>query len=54
VAVPPGAARPRLGDVVAIIPNHICPVVDLVDSVVAVTADGSVAEWPVDARGRSG
>jgi D-serine deaminase-like pyridoxal phosphate-dependent protein len=54
VAVPPGGARPRLGDVVAIIPNHICPVVDLVDSVVAVTADGSVAEWPVDARGRSG
>jgi D-serine deaminase-like pyridoxal phosphate-dependent protein len=54
VAVPPGAARPRLGDVVAIIPNHICPVVDLVDSVVAVAADGSIEEWPVDARGRSG
>jgi D-serine deaminase-like pyridoxal phosphate-dependent protein len=54
VAVPPGAARPRRGDVVAIIPNHICPVVDLVDSVVAVAADGSIEEWPVDARGRSG
>jgi D-serine deaminase-like pyridoxal phosphate-dependent protein len=54
VAAPPGVDRPRLGQVVAIIPNHICPVVDLVDSVVAVAADGTVEDWPVDARGRSG
>jgi D-serine deaminase-like pyridoxal phosphate-dependent protein len=54
VATPPDAARPRLGEVVAIIPNHVCPVIDLVDRVVAVAADGSVEEWPVDARGRSG
>jgi D-serine deaminase-like pyridoxal phosphate-dependent protein len=54
VATPPGAPRPRLGEVVAIVPNHVCPVVDLVDRVVAVAADGSVEEWPVDARGRSG
>ena len=51
---PPGAARPRLGEVVAIVPNHVCPVIDLVDAVVAVAADGSTSEWPVDARGRSG
>jgi len=54
VTVPPEAAAPVIGEVVAIIPNHICPVIDLVDSVVAVAADGSLAEWPVDARGRSG
>jgi D-serine deaminase-like pyridoxal phosphate-dependent protein len=54
VAAPPGVDRPRLGEVVAIVPNHVCPVIDLVDSVVAVAADGSVEEWPVDARGRSG
>jgi D-serine deaminase-like pyridoxal phosphate-dependent protein len=54
VAAPPGTERPRLGEVVAIVPNHVCPVVDLVDRVVAVTADGSTEEWPVDARGRSG
>lgn len=54
VARPSGAARPQLGEVVAIIPNHVCPVIDLVDRVVAVAADGSVEEWPVDARGRSG
>jgi D-serine deaminase-like pyridoxal phosphate-dependent protein len=54
VAAPPGVARPRLGDVVAIVPNHVCPVIDLVDAVVAVTPNGAVEEWPVDARGRSG
>jgi D-serine deaminase-like pyridoxal phosphate-dependent protein len=54
VAAPAGADRPQLGQVVAIIPNHICPVVDLVDSVVAVAVDGTLEDWPVDARGRSG
>jgi D-serine deaminase-like pyridoxal phosphate-dependent protein len=54
VAAPPGADRPQLGEVVAIIPNHVCPVIDLVDAFAAVDADGSVADWPVDARGRSG
>jgi len=51
---PPGARRPALGEVVTIIPNHICPVIDLVDMFVAVAADGTVEGWPVDARGRSG
>ena len=54
VLAPPGASRPALGEVVAVIPNHICPVIDLVDSFVAVSADGSAEVWPVDARGRSG
>jgi D-serine deaminase-like pyridoxal phosphate-dependent protein len=54
VAAPPGVDRPRLGQMVAVIPNHICPVIDLVDSVVAVAADGTIEDWPVDARGRSG
>ena len=54
VTVPAGAGRPALGQVVGVIPNHICPVIDLVDAVVAVDADGSTAEWRVDARGRNG
>jgi len=54
VAAPAGIDRPRLGEVVAVIPNHVCPVIDLVDRVVAVRADGTAEEWPVDARGRSG
>jgi D-serine deaminase-like pyridoxal phosphate-dependent protein len=51
---PSGARRPALGEVVAIVPNHICPVIDLVDTFVAVAADGTAEVWPVDARGRSG
>jgi D-serine deaminase-like pyridoxal phosphate-dependent protein len=54
VTGPLGARRPELGQIVAVIPNHVCPVVDLVDRVLVVGADGSVEEWPVDARGRSG
>jgi D-serine deaminase-like pyridoxal phosphate-dependent protein len=35
-------------------PNHACPVVNLVDAVV-VTRDGRIADrWRVDARGRNG
>jgi D-serine deaminase-like pyridoxal phosphate-dependent protein len=54
VEVPRGADRPRLGAVVAVIPNHICPVIDLFDTFLAVDADGNAEVWPVDARGRSG
>jgi D-serine deaminase-like pyridoxal phosphate-dependent protein len=54
VPVAPGGSRPDQGQVVAIIPNHICPVMDLADTFVAVAADGTAEVWPVDARGRSG
>ena len=51
---PNGGALPSLGEVVAVIPNHVCPVIDLRDTFVA-TRDGLVVGmWPVDARGRSG
>jgi D-serine deaminase-like pyridoxal phosphate-dependent protein len=43
-----------LGEVVAVVPNHVCPVVDLFDSFVATRAGAIVGTWPVDARGRSG
>lgn len=51
--VPEGARRPKLGETVAIVPNHVCPVVDLFDSFVALLPDGRREVWPVDARGRS-
>jgi D-serine deaminase-like pyridoxal phosphate-dependent protein len=54
VSLPGIGHRPALGEVVAIVPNHVCPVVDLVSSFVAVLPDGRVEPWPVDARGRSG
>jgi D-serine deaminase-like pyridoxal phosphate-dependent protein len=54
VRVTPGVRGPRLGEVVAVVPNHVCPVIDLVSSFVAVGRDGRAEYWPVDARGRSG
>jgi D-serine deaminase-like pyridoxal phosphate-dependent protein len=52
--VPPLARRPQVGEVVAVVPNHICPVVDLVSTFIVVAPDGRSERWPVDARGRSG
>lgn len=52
--LPPMTKRPGLGEVVAVVPNHICPVVDLVSTFTVVGADGRIERWPVDARGRSG
>ncbi|MDQ6795759.1 MAG: alanine racemase [Chloroflexota bacterium] len=54
VRFPAGAPRPALGEVVAIAPNHVCPVIDLFDVFWVVAEDGSAERWPVDARGRSG
>jgi D-serine deaminase-like pyridoxal phosphate-dependent protein len=44
--------RPRVGERVSIIPNHICPCVNLQDAVWVRSGDGHVERWPVDARGR--
>ncbi|MDR6174208.1 D-serine deaminase-like pyridoxal phosphate-dependent protein [Nocardioides zeae] len=48
-----GERLPRVGDRVAVVPNHICPVVNLHDSFTLLGRDGSAAGCPVDARGRS-
>jgi D-serine deaminase-like pyridoxal phosphate-dependent protein len=54
VVAPNGGSLPRLGEVVAVVPNHVCPVVDLRDSFIATRSGTVVGRWPVDARGRSG
>ena len=54
VRIPDGTPRPALGAVVAVVPNHVCPVVDLRDAFVATRAGKVVGTWPVAARGRSG
>lgn len=46
------AERPAVGDVVRIVPNHVCVVVNMVDRLVAVRRDEIVGEIPVAARGR--
>ena len=38
------------GDRLAIVPNHICPVVNQLDAIVVVGADGSCSELAVDLR----
>jgi D-serine deaminase-like pyridoxal phosphate-dependent protein len=48
-----GAARPAVGDLVFVVPNHVCPVVNLVDEYVVVRGGLLVDRWPVDARGRN-
>ena len=52
--VPEGSARPAVGEVVSIMPNHVCPVVNLVDELVMVRDGEVIGRWRVDARGRNG
>lgn len=44
--------RPKVGDVVRIVPNHVCVVVNMVDEVVMVRGEEIVGTLPVAARGR--
>jgi D-serine deaminase-like pyridoxal phosphate-dependent protein len=41
-----------VGDVVRIVPNHVCVVVNMVDRLVTVRGGEIVGELPVAARGR--
>ena len=44
--------RPQVGDVVRIVPNHVCVVVNMVGGLVTVRGGEIVGELPVAARGR--
>ncbi len=44
--------RPRVGDRVRVVPNHVCIVVHLNDMVYGVRGDAVETSWPVAARGR--
>jgi len=44
--------RPKVGDVVRVVPNHVCVVVNMVDRLIAVRGDEIIGEIPVAARGR--
>jgi D-serine deaminase-like pyridoxal phosphate-dependent protein len=44
--------RPSIGDVVRIVPNHVCVVVNMLDEVVMVRGDEIVGTLPVAARGK--
>lgn len=45
-------AKPEIGDIVRIIPNHVCVVVNMVDRLVTVRGDELVGTIDVAARGR--
>lgn len=45
------ARRPRVGEVLAIAPNHVCPVVNLFDELIVHEGGHIIDRWPVDARG---
>lgn len=51
VRIPEGTRRPRQGEVVAVVPNHVCPVVNLSRELVVARDGRVVGTWPIDARG---
>ena len=48
----PDSAPIRLGDKLRVVPNHICPCVNLHDQVYLVTGDQVIDRWKVAARGK--
>jgi D-serine deaminase-like pyridoxal phosphate-dependent protein len=50
VAVPP-TADVAVGDRLAIVPNHVCPTINLASYVTVVEGDKVTGRWPVAARG---
>ena len=43
--------RPKVGDRVRVLPNHVCVSVNLQDELL-VLVDGVLESWPLEARGR--
>jgi D-serine deaminase-like pyridoxal phosphate-dependent protein len=48
----PAAAEVRVGDRLAIVPNHVCPTINLASAVTVVESGQVIGHWPVAARGR--
>jgi D-serine deaminase-like pyridoxal phosphate-dependent protein len=48
----PRDADVRIGDRLAIVPNHVCPAINLASAVTVVEGGQAVGRWPVAARGR--
>jgi D-serine deaminase-like pyridoxal phosphate-dependent protein len=50
--LPRSNARPKVGEVVRVNPNHVCVVVNMVDRLIAVRGERIVEVLPVAARGK--
>src|SRR5262249_50899243 len=46
--------RPRVGERVRIVPNHVCIVVHLHETMYGLRGEAIETQWPVAARGREG
>ena len=46
------AERPKVGEVVSVVPNHCCVVTNMVDEIYGVRGGAVEVVWPVAARGR--
>lgn len=44
---------PQIGERIQVIPNHICPCINLQDSIWLLHSDGTLEPMPIDARGKS-
>jgi len=53
VVTGPADEMPGIGEVVWVVPNHVCPVVDLSPDVLVDLGGGRLESWPVHARGLS-
>ncbi|GIE90074.1 alanine racemase [Actinoplanes regularis] len=51
VVLPDGAPVPHLGEVLRVVPNHVCATVNLADELIVVSGGTEVDRWPVAARG---
>jgi D-serine deaminase-like pyridoxal phosphate-dependent protein len=51
VELPDDLPPPRVGDVVAVVPNHVCPVVNLADELLLARDGEGIERLPVAARG---
>lgn len=51
--LPAGGARPAVGEAVAVVPHHVCPVVNSFEELIITDRTGVLRDrWPVDAQGR--
>lgn len=48
-----GACDLPIGSKLRIVPNHACPVVNLVDELTVISGKGQIARWSVSARGKT-
>jgi D-serine deaminase-like pyridoxal phosphate-dependent protein len=49
----PSSANVSIGERILIMPNYICPVINLANELTIVEDGDVVAQWPVAARGRA-